>query len=757
MGQKFLFNVPERDMTKEKDRKPPIVNNSNMVINVAGGNMNFRKIETIIQVSKGKLNKVDYQKDIELVTSEKRFMEYMDNYRQNGIGAIDTETEGLNPIKDKIAGLCLYTPGEKSIYVPINHIDYITGTKVRGQIEEQLIIEELNKVREARSKNIFHNADFDIRMLRWQLGKYKSVQLKAYWDTQFGGHLLNENEPHGLKELFYKYCKNNDKITKLNTFGSLFSGIKFTWVPIDGAYLYAAYNPLMTYDVYEFQKSYLDGSVVCIEHGLEDTSKLYFNIELPLIEVVANIEDTGVEIDVEYAKTLSAKYHKKLDDIREKINMELNKLTSKIEAFKIKDPEGYEKLNNPINIGSPIQLAILLYDVLGLKSPDRKSPRGTGVDILEKIKHPICKMILEWRGVSKLLTTYIDKIPELVSDRTGKLHAKFNQLGPVTGRFSSSDPNLQNIPSHNTDIRKMFIAGDGYLMISGDYSQQEPRTTAFLSQDENMLEAYRTGRDIYATIASMAFNRPYKDCLEKHENGDDYPEGKMYRGMAKVIVLALTYSMGDQGLANDMHTSIEEARRVMESFFEGFPKVKKVVDETLRNAKETGFVQTIWGRKRRLLDLLLPPISVTDLQGGELDIGTELKWKQKVQRIFGRKQVFKLVQEAKKQGIKISDNREKIAKAERQTFNAVIQGSAADMSKKAMLNIARNLELKALGYKMIIPVHDEIIGICPEENIKECAKLVEKCMIEAPTDRMNVPMKVDISVTHRWYGKEISV
>jgi DNA polymerase I-like protein with 3'-5' exonuclease and polymerase domains len=237
---------------------------------------------------------------------------------------------------------------------------------------------------------------------------------------------------------------------------------------------------------------------------------------MPVVTVAAEMELTGVCIDIEYAKRLSQKYHKKYDDLQDKIKIELSKFDKQINDWRLTGEANFhpkkstgkglgksksEQLENPINLASPTQLAILLYDVLKIKSVSKKSPRGTGEDILKKINLPICNLILEERGLLKLINTYIDKLPECISKKDGRLHAHFNQYGASTGRFSSSDPNLQNIPSHNNEIRMMFTSSPGYTLVGGDYSQQEPRLLAHYSGDEHMIDAYKQGKDLYAVIA----------------------------------------------------------------------------------------------------------------------------------------------------------------------------------------------------------------------------------------------------------------
>ena len=241
------------------------------------------------------------------------------------------------------------------------------------------------------------------------------------------------------------------------TFDKLFKGYSFDLIPIRTAYLYAAKDAIMTWELFKFQEPYLTpDNPRCIECGFEKLASLYHNIEMPVINFVAEIEDNGVSLDLEYSKKLSEKYNKLLQEKESNFYLALEEYKDKIIQFMATHPN--HKVRDPLNISSPAQLAELFYDILQVGVISKKEPRGTGEEILEKMNHPLCKPILEYRGVKKLLTTYIDKLPQILNSKTKRIHCSFHQYGADTGRFSSSDPNLQNIPSHNKDIRPMFIS-----------------------------------------------------------------------------------------------------------------------------------------------------------------------------------------------------------------------------------------------------------------------------------------------------------
>ena len=776
MAQNTLFKMPSRPTGRAADKKAvgrtkSRINTGNIITikggGRGGGNNIILKIKAITELVNRELGaeKEKYQ----LIMDEGEFRRYMAHARKNGVLGLDTETDGLNWIDDQIAGVCIYTPDEKPAYVPINHINYITGAKVKGQIPKEVVAEELRNLQDV--KVYYHNAKFDIEECYWQLGVEGLI---PYWDTMLGGFLLNENEPHNLKYLYEKYVVNSGKsANELATYEKLFEGMPFTRIPLEVAYLYAAKDPYMTYVLGKFQEQFLDSaSPVYKGEKYDGLAYVFRNIEMPLIPAVANMESNGVKIDEDYAEELSVKYNKLLDKAQSHINDEYARLEPQLKTFKKKNPKGYASLENPINVNSPKQLAILLYDVLGLKSPDKDKPRGTGEEIIETFKLPITKAILEYRGIFKLLSTYIEKLPAVVNQKTGKVHGSFNQYGAATGRFSSSDPNLQNIPSHNKDIRKMFVAENGWVLIGGDYSQQEPRCLAHFSGDENLIKAYNDGKDIYATIASMVYKLPYEDCLEFFPDGTTNPEGKKRRGNIKGVVLGIMYGRGAASIASELNISKKEAQNIIDEFFTMFPKVKAFVEQSIIMAKEFGYVTTICGRKRRLPDIQLPKYEFSYINNvatfnpffdddSITEVNTEVpeylvqSYSALLNNTWKVSEKNNIKAKAKAEGIKIKDNGGFIAQAERQCVNARIQGSSADMTKLAIIHLYNNEELRQLQFKLLLTVHDEIIGTCPKENARRVRELIQETMIGA--SHLKVPMKCDIEITEKWYGEEVAV
>ena len=764
-------------LSKKKNKKTPV---ATVVPKTIKQKVEYAK-DLSLQVFGNKLDK------IELVTDPNRIEEYLHNTLKNGILAVDTETNGLDRIDGKIAGICLYTPGEKGIYIPVGHVSYMTNQPLKDNVTRETMENFFKVCNEHNVKYILHNAKFDMHILYWMIG----VKIVPYWDTLIAGQLLNENEPHGLKVLYQKYCVRADEEQQVAKFNTLFNGIEFNSIPPSVGYMYAAFDPIMTYELYKFQEQYLDKEVgqYCYRKGLERVADVFREIEMPLIEVVFDMEVQGVDIDTELAKELKDKYtyymNLAVDNFKAQI-IELE-VAGAFDELRVKHPDKFNKISElgdiNINIASNAQLVILFYDVLKLDPP--KGQRSVGEEQLKQLHHPLVDCILEYRGMSKLLSTYIEAIPNHIAKKDGKLHANFNQYGAKTGRFSSSDPNLQNIPSKTKklsdgtvidaghDIRQMFIAGEGNVIIGGDFSQQEPRCLAHMSQDENMINAYLHGKDLYATIASKLYNKPYEECKEFRPDGTVNPEGKQRRSSVKPILLGIMYGRGVNSIAEQMNITKEEAQQVINDFYKQFPKVKEFVEFAQENARTYGFVETAWGRKRRLPNMQLDPIEITienpnlistfnpldfsSTENTEVSDEVYYKYLRLMNRAYGREAKEKVKQQAKAEGYKLVDNGGYIADAQRQCVNSIIQGSAADMTKIAMIQIHRNKRLRELGYKLIIPVHDEVLGVCPKENAKEVRDILEYIMVHVVDGKFEIPMKTDIECTYRWYGEGIEI
>jgi DNA polymerase I-like protein with 3'-5' exonuclease and polymerase domains len=761
-----LFDLPSSRSNKGADVNVvnKITNKKSAPITIKGGGL-IEKIASIKALVDRKLGKYKDEYIYFMAEDEQKFKDYIYAIKEKGDFSLDTETTGLNPISDKLVGMSLYTKGQKGLYIPIHHKSYVTGLEVEGQLDPKLIKEQLQILVDNKVKCKYYNASFDIRVVLNHLGVY----VPAWYDAHLAAMCLNENEPHGLKTLHSKYVLDGQEDEF--SFGQLFKDIPFDLIPVKCGYIYAARDAVDTDELADWQLPYLtESNPLCKEYGLEDVSKVFWNIEMPYVDVIVNMEQNGVLFDPEYTEKLSEKYHKILDENLDSFYKSLEPYKKDIEKYKTLYPD--HKLSDPISVSSPVQLAILLYDIIGfdagIDKKTNKKIRGTGEDIIKKFDSPVCKAILDYRGTEKLLSTYIDKMPEVALD-DGRIHCKFNQYGAKTGRLSSEDPNMQNIPSHNKDIRKMFVASPGHVLLSGDFSQQEPRVMTAMCQDPEMIKAYKNGLDLYASIASIAFNTTYEECLE-FKDGEYYADGDTRRSSAKSILLGILYGRGIASIAEQLHTTKEKAQVIQDKVFKEFPAIKQFEDDTLDMARELGFVTTFWGRKRRLPEMQLEefefawapgygdvdPLSFdTEIVETEVPNNIKRKYLSQLHKAWGAKR-REIVNSAKQEGIIIIDNGGKIADATRQCVNSRIQGSAADMSKIAGIKLFHNERLKELGFRMLIPIHDEYLVECPLENAKECAKIFSDTMCSAADD-IHLPIKVDVAVSYKWKGETINL
>lgn len=771
------------------------------------------KIEYISQEVNRILGK--YKTNTRVIYSKDELDDYISKSNVNEIIAVDTETNNsLDYMTCKLMGLCIYTPGEKQVYVPVNHVD-LNDTRLSNQLTEEEIKDSLLKINSSTTK-LFHNGKFDIQVLSRTCG----IKMKDDWDTMIASQLLDEEAPAGLK---YQYILHIDPSIEKYDIEGLFKKEQYAIFPPELFALYAATDAYMTYKLYLYQ--------------LEEMKKaprlfsLFKTVEMPVLEVVADMELDGICIDTEYAKRLGVKWHKKRDTLSKQLNEELDKYFPLIEEWKktrdanihpicdrkarkaedlakgitykgkqyfyVEDlPPGTEidediwspkkskaeQFEWPVNVGSPTQLAIFIYDILKTPVIDPKQPRGTGEDFLKAIDYPFAKMILDLKSVDVIINTFVDKLPFLLSPADNKLHCHFNQLGKEdkgvrTGRFSSSDPNLQQIPSGEHDIRLMFTASPGYTMVGADYSAQEPRLLAAYSQDKYLSQSLQEGKDPYATIAVGVYKNTYRDNLEFETNEDgswkydesgdriQYPEGAHRRKSVKSLLLGIMYGMGTPAIAERMNLSFEDADRILKDFYNGFPGIKTWMDKSLEDAKKYGYVEDLWGRRRHLKDLSLPKFTVKPkksevefnplLYTSGININNQNSlikyYSEKLCNAKSKKEVDSFTKEAQSKGLSVTNNGAFIARAERQCVNARIQGGAASMTKRAMNLIYRDPEMRRIGFRLLIAVHDELIGECPSEYAREAEERLSYLMQEAAKPEVNIRMKSDAITFPCWY------
>jgi DNA polymerase I-like protein with 3'-5' exonuclease and polymerase domains len=681
---------------------------------------NKNKLENALAVIQElvKSGRLHAEGEVETIRTPERLKEYMDHCKQSGEYVLDVETTGLDIYNDILVGICLYTPGETSAYVPFNHTD-LQNVRVADQMSEEQVRDILLPyLQDQEIRCINHNIKFDNKKLAWD---WKQVIVNIYWDTQIAGNVLNENEPHKLKPMYNKYILHGKGSGE--DYKDLFDGIPFNYVPIDIATVYGANDGFKTYALYKFQAQYLRE-----DHPREDFRKMYYvfrEVEMPLIPLCTDMEMRGVEIREDFAKELSEDFNKELVEVEAKCD-------AYVEQFKqyILDHNNLMRLTKgtcKINYSSPQQVAALFYDIFKLKSVSRKEPRGTGDKIIQKFLSTAKKKdtkksrefaeFLEnyqrFKEIKKLLGTYVDKIPQVKEPKINAVYTTYNQYGAKTGRFSSSDTvskiNLQNIPSKEKRIRKIFKARDGYKLVGGDFSQIEPRVLAFLSGDESMINAYKEGKDLYAIMGSQVYQLPYEDCREFYPDGTVNAEGKHRRTTMKSVLLGIMYERGATAIGEQFNKSAEWAQQLIDNFYKSFPKINQYRLKIENMAETYGYVTTITGRKRRLPDM-------------QLEDKDDYRYQE----------------------------------AHRQSLNSVIQGSSADIMKLSMIAIYNDPRYKALDCHMIITVHDELIMEVPEDHIKEGAELLVGTMKRVGHSLIDLPMSVDAEVNDYWYGENLA-
>lgn len=727
---------------------------------------------------------VEYFKDSPaiLITSKEQLHDYITNMIKAGYGGIDTETTGLDRIHDTIVGASLYYPGGVECYIPSKHLVPIFDAPYNDQLTYDEIGEEFQRLADSDIRLIFANADFDLSMIFKDL-KVDLIK-NCYYDVILAWRCLKENEKNNqLKVLYNKYVLKGAGDPK--TFSDFFPVKLFPYCKPEVAKLYAANDAKITYELFKWQLPFLlKDNPKCKNNHLEAIADLVWGVEFPLMGVCQKMHRDGVYIEPSMAEMLNRKYIPIS-------NSELAKLHGMVQEI-LDNPKYSTRVKRPFmratdfNPESPPHVAWLCYDLMKLDSG--RSGRATGKEILSTFNTPVTAQILKCRSLNVLISTFVKKLPNAVG-ADGKIHCTFKQIGADTGRLSSADPNMQNIPSKAGDIRRMFRAAPGHVLMSSDYSQQEPKLTAYVSQDEKMIQAFKDGKDIYAIIASIAFGVSYEDCLEFKPTGeldeDGKPvtvysaSGKARRGEAKTIVLGITYGRSVVTIADQLYShepwsdeeKVKKAQNVFDSVLNAFPALRKLMINAQNCAKTHGYVETILGRRRHIPDMQLPEFEFKPMAGyvnpdiDPLDISTLDNQDSIPQRVvdklykeltsykyFG--QVAKRIRQlAEEDHIKVINNRFKIQEASRKCVNSIIQGSAAEQTKLAMLLIDNDPEWNALGGHVIIPVHDELIAEVPIENWEPCAKRLSQLMCDAASF-LPFASKCDVTVSYRWNGME---
>jgi DNA polymerase-1 len=570
--------------------------------------------------------------------------------------SFDTETTSRDPLRAELVGISFSVKPQEAFYIPLGH----TYPGAPRQIPLERAVALLKPLLENASiKKTGQNMKYDILVL----GRYGIAVQGAFFDTMIASYLLNPGRPsHGLDALALEFlnCKTT---TYADVTGTGKKQIGFHEVDIKIATDYSAEDA----DLALRLRGVLGPKLK--DQGLES---LFHDIEMPLMEVLVDMERTGVKIDAGFLAVLSKRLEKETTKIAETI---------------------YELAGAEFNINSPKQLADILFVKLQL-TPTKKTKTGfsTNVDVLEELAHlhPLPAEILKYRTLSKLKSTYIDALPVMIDPNTGRLHTSFNQTVAATGRLSSSDPNLQNIPIRTDvgrEIRQAFIAEHGASLVTADYSQIELRVLAHMSEDAALIQTFIEDQDVHTRTASEILGLPPEEIT---------PE---MRRKAKAVNFGIIYGISAFGLAQDIGVSNAEARRYIDGYFARYPGVREFLDKTIRDAKSNGYVTTLFGRRRYIPELTSSSTAL---------------------RNFG----------------------------ERTAVNTPIQGTAADLIKVAMIRIQRRILREKLKVKMILQVHDELVFEAPDGELDAVKKIAREEMEGAV--KLAVPVKVDVGWGKNW-------
>ena len=611
------------------------------------------KLEKVDDVSEKKIN----IKNFNIVTEKKEFIKIVEEIRKEKFFAFDLETSSLNYIDAKIVGFSIAF-NAKSYYIPIAH----NKSKKYKQLSEKFVLDIFKDIIESQDlKKIGHNLKYDRNVLL----NYGITLNGIEHDSMLLSYVYDSTAiRHGLDNASEKYLSHKT-IHYEDIAGKGVKQIPFADIDIDVAAEYACEDAEISYRLYDFLWSKVSKD--------KDIVKVYQDIEIPLIPILSKIETNGVFINSTELKKLSNELEKELNEIQSK-------------CFKITKKE--------FNLNSPKQLQEILYN--DLKIPiSKKTPTGkpsTDEDTLQFLAqtNEIPKLILEFRSLNKLKTGYTDKLPLQVSSKTGRVHTSYQQAITSTGRLSSTEPNLQNIPiktSKGKKIRKAFIAEEGKKIFAADYSQIELRIMAHLSKDKNLLKAFKDEVDIHSFTASEIFSIEF----EKVSSED--------RRAAKAINFGLIYGMSSFGLSKQLGIPISEAKDYMDVYFKRYPDIQSYMNTTKVFAKNNGYVETIFGRK-----LYLPEINSKNVQRRKY--------------------------------------------AERTAINAPMQGSAADIIKIAMIQIDQWLSKNKSQTKMIMQVHDELVFEVSEKDLEKDTKNIINIMRNCV--KLSLPLDVNFGIDNNW-------
>lgn len=610
------------------------------------------------------------------IVTKEHFEKLLEELNKQTLIAIDTETTSVNALEADLVGISLAYNEEiqakdskvlqaqnkgktKSFYIPVFH-------KFGEQLEMEYVLQKLKDIFENPAIfKTFQNAKYEINtLLKYNIG-FKGI----IFDTMLASYINDPSRKHGLK---VQSAENlNYFMTEIEELiGKGKKQITMDDVAIEDASDYACDDAFVTLELTRYWNEKLD----------EQGKKLLYDIEVPTSLVLAKMEEQGVSLDTEYLAELAKELDTNLKEMEEQI---------------------FALAGESFNINSPKQVATVLFEKMGIEHKKKRGAQkfSTDAKVLEELakEHEIARCLLKYRHYSKMKSTYVDALPDLISHVDGKIHTNYNQTITVTGRLSSSNPNLQNIPIRTklgSRIRKAFVPEDknAQVLLSADYSQIELRLLAHCSGDENLIHAFKTGEDIHAQTAAKVFDVPLSEVT------------KEMRGRAKAVNFGIIYGQTRWGLASALGISNEEAQMFIDKYFLTYPKVKEYMENSIQEAYRHGYAQTMYGRKRYLLDELM------------------------------------------------SSNRNIKEFAQRAAINTPLQGAASDLIKLAMIDLDKKLEQNNLKSKMIMQVHDELILETCKDELETVQKLVKEAMeLNQP---LKVPLVVDMEYGSSWMEDE---
>lgn len=606
--------------------------------------------------------------DYDTVFDEKALEDWVARAYARGVVAVDTETDSLNAMRANLVGVSLSVASGSGCYIPLGHGHGDLATD-DSEVDKQIKLEKAIKLMKPMLEDpsilkVGQNLKYDCVVL----ARY-GVKVSPFDDTMLISYALDCGKGgHGMDELAKRHL-DYETIKFSDLAGTGKKAKTFDQIPIKDAAKYAAEDADITFRLWEVLKPRL---------AAEGKATVYETLERPLAPVIVEMERAGVSVDASVLSKLSGDFAQRM---------------AAAEA------EAYELAGEEFNLGSPKQISEILFGKLSMPG-GRKTAKGawsTKADILEELAaegHELPRVILDWRSLSKLKSTYTDSLPNEINKETGRVHTSYALASTTTGRLSSNDPNLQNIPIRTEDGRKIrtaFVPEKGNVLISADYSQIELRLLAHIADLKSMKQAFADGVDIHAMTASEMFDTPVKDM------------DPMVRRRAKAINFGIIYGISAFGLANQLGISRTEAKEYIASYFKKFPGIRQYMDDTIASAKAQGFVETIFGRRTYV--------------GGINDKNPAMR-----------------------------------GYSERQAINAPIQGAAADVIRRAMIRMPVALKRKKLDAQMLLQVHDELIFEAPKaEAEKTCAVVAETMMgAPAPAVILSVPLEVDARPGKNW-------